>query len=122
MSALERHLETSDRFLDQAEAELREGDLLQASEKAWGAVAHYVKGIAAERGWPSNSHRAINRHARALIAQTDAPEINNVRLIAANGLHQNFYENWFEAGQVEEGIRAVGALLDALREVNHARP
>ena len=99
-----------------------EGDLLQASEKAWGAVAHYVKGIAEERGWPGNSHRAINQHARTLIAQTDAPELNNVRLIAANGLHQNFYENWFEAGQVEEGVRAVSALLAALREANGARP
>ena len=117
-----RHVETSDRFLDQAEAELREGDILQASEKAWGAVAHYVKGVALDRGWRSNSHRAINRNARPLIAETDVPNLNELRLIAANGLHQNFYENWFEAEQVEEGIRAVGELLAAMRQARSRLP
>ena len=117
-----RHVETSDRFLDQAEAELREGDILQASEKAWGAVAHYVKGVALDRGWRSNSHRAINRNARTLIAETDVPNLNELRLIAANGLHQNFYENWFEAEQVEEGIRAVGELLAAMRQARSRLP
>ena len=115
MTSAQAHVETSGRFLRQAEAELRAGDLLQASEKAWGAVAHYVKAVAAERGWRSNSHRAVNRHARTLIARTDDPKLNELRLIAVNGLHQNFYENWFEAAQVEEGVQAVGQLLEAMR-------
>lgn len=42
MTAATRHRETSAAFLLQAEAELEGGQLLQAPEKAWGVVAHYV--------------------------------------------------------------------------------
>ena len=95
---------------------MQTGDLLQASEKAWGAVAHYVKSVAADRGWPSETHRDVNRNARKLITVTDQPELNTVRLGAVNGLHQNFYEDWFDRGTVIENVAAADALLVALRE------
>ena len=40
--------EESQNLLTQAQAELDQGDLRQASEKAWGAAALAVKGVAAE--------------------------------------------------------------------------
>ena len=43
MTTSVEHVRISDRFLGQAQSEFERGDLLQASEKAWGAVAHYVK-------------------------------------------------------------------------------
>ena len=42
----EQHREISAQFLDHAEDEFRKGDLLQASEKAWGAVSHHVNSVA----------------------------------------------------------------------------
>ena len=50
MATTARHQEISRTFLEHAEIEFGKGDLLQASEKAWGAVAHYVKSVAKERG------------------------------------------------------------------------
>ena len=50
MATAEQHTEISDEFLERAQEELRMGDLLQASEKAWGAVAHCVKSVASEVG------------------------------------------------------------------------
>ena len=38
--------QASQRFLDQAKQELATGDLLQASEKGWGAAAQMIKAIA----------------------------------------------------------------------------
>ncbi len=116
MAAVEQHQDISARFLEQAEIELRSGDLLQASEKAWGAVAHYVKSVAADRGWPNETHRDVNRNARKLITVTDEPELNTVRLSAVNGLHQNFYEDWFDKDTVVDNVAAARALLAALRE------
>ncbi len=116
MTTVERHQDISARFLEQAEIELRAGDLLQASEKAWGAVAHHVTSVASDRGWPNETHRDVNRSARRLIVLTDEPELNTVRLGAVNGLHQNFYEDWFDRGTVEENVAAADALLAALRE------
>ena len=42
---IESHLVHSRRLLAHAEEWLEKGDRLQASEKAWGAVAHYFKVI-----------------------------------------------------------------------------
>ncbi len=36
MATVEQHRDISTQFLDQAEQEFNKGDLLQASEKAWG--------------------------------------------------------------------------------------
>ena len=49
VATAEQHREISTQFLEHAEDELRKGDLLQASEKAWGAVSHYVNSIARQR-------------------------------------------------------------------------
>ena len=46
MATTARHQEISDQFLSDAEVEFQRGDLLQASEKAWGAVAHYIEAVA----------------------------------------------------------------------------
>ena len=50
MATTIRHEEISGRFLHHADEEFEKGDMLQASEKAWGAVAHYVKSVAKARG------------------------------------------------------------------------
>ena len=53
---IESHAVHSRRMLDHAAAMLAQGDRLQASEKIWGAAAHRLKEIAAERQWPNDSH------------------------------------------------------------------
>ena len=45
------HSETAGVFLTKAGGYLAEGDLLQASEKGWGAAAQMVKAVAEARGW-----------------------------------------------------------------------
>ena len=40
------HAATSRLFIQQAEEELAQGDLLQAAEKGWGSAAYAMKGIA----------------------------------------------------------------------------
>ena len=122
MAATERHQDISDQLLDQADAELRKGDLLQASEKAWGAVGHYVKSVASDRGWQNRTHRDVNRNARELIVLTDDPKLNAVRLGAANALHQNFYEDWFDRGQVMDSIESINMLVAAMREARERLP
>ena len=122
MATTERHQDISDQLLSQADGELRKGDLLQASEKAWGAVAHCVKSVASDRGWQNRTHRDVNRNARELIMLTDDPKLNAVRLGAANALHQNFYEDWFDEGQVVDSIESVNMLVAAMREAGEKLP
>ena len=122
MATAEQHTEISDGFLEQAAEELSNGDLLQASENAWGAVVHYVKSVAQDQGWSNQTHRDVNRGARELIKLTDDPKLNAVRLGAANALHQNFYEDWFDRDQVVDSIESTQQLVAAMRKARERLP
>ena len=116
MATTARHEEISIRFLDHAEEEFEKGDMLQASEKAWGAVAHYVKSVAKANGWSDGSHRDIAVNARRLLDLTPDPEGNRKRFALINMLHVNFYEEDLDPKDVEVGIRDARLLIDAMRE------
>ena len=45
------HTDTANEFLAKSHTYLAAGDLLQASEKGWGATARIVKAAAETRGW-----------------------------------------------------------------------
>ncbi len=117
MATTTRHGQISYRFLDQAEAEFERGDMLQASEKAWGAVAHYVKSVAKANGWADGSHRDIANNARRLLDRTPDPAGNRDKFAVINALHVNFYEEDLDATDVERGIRHARALVEAMRAV-----
>ena len=111
-----RHQEISARFLKHAEEEFNKGDLLQASEKSWGTVVHYVKSIARQEGWPNRSHRDVGKNADRLIALTDDPIRNELLFKALESLHVNFYEDTYEDRPhiVEHGIEHAGELIGAM--------
>ncbi len=117
MATAARHQEISARFLKHAEEEFNKGDLLQASEKAWGSVAHYVKSIARQEGWPNRSHRDVGRNADRLIALTDDPLQNELLFKAVENLHVNFYEDTYEDRPhiVEHGIEHARELIGAMK-------
>ena len=56
----------------QAYQELEKGDRLQASEKAWGAVAHRLKVVADSRSLPYENH--LQSYAVQQAIQQDAPD------------------------------------------------
>ena len=117
MATTERHGQISAQFLEQAEAELRNGDLLQASEKAWGAVTHYVNSLAREYGWPMGGHNDVRANARKVMRLTDDPEQSHVRFTLAEGLHGNFYHEFSDAEAVALALRNTRILLSDMQAV-----
>ena len=115
MATTAQHESISERFLEHAEAEFEKGDLLQASEKAWGAVAHYVKSVAKEHGMREGAHWHINAAATEMIKYLDDSVGPLKNLNSANGLHRNFYEADMTTEQVRSGIDSARELLDDLR-------
>ena len=53
------HVSISREMLAKAEEALAQDDLLQASEKGWGAAAHMVRAIAERRGWAHKGHSEL---------------------------------------------------------------
>ena len=121
MATEARHREISDQFLDQAVEEYRRGDLLQAAEKAWGAVAHRISAIERRRGWPTGRHRLTVKHAEDVLGELSHPDPYLTLFDAVEHLHVNFYQDHLADNRVLRGIRAARRLVDILTDIDDAR-
>ena len=108
-------------FIALAHQELEQGDLLQASEKAWGAAAAAVKSVAELRGWQHYAHTLIRAAAWRI-----SEEYNRHRILGmmawAGDLHQNYYEYRLGPREVTLGIAQVEELLSILEAVKTETP
>lgn len=91
----QEHAQTAVDYLERADEYFAAGDLLQASEKLWGAASHAVLSIATERGWRDASHRALTEAAESLAAEAGNPLIAS-NFSAARLYHRNFYHGFME--------------------------
>ena len=107
------HMETAREFLTKARAYLADDDLLQASEKGWGAAAQAVKAVAETRGWNHQGHRQLYAAIDRLVAETGRRELR-ARFAEAGSLHSNFYEGWLSAEAIGEHLDEVERLVDQL--------
>ena len=112
-----RHIETSRRFIQHADLMLDEGDLLQASEKAWGATAHRLKAIAHRRNLRHSSHRDYYMIIDLLRNEADDPEELILCFKSADRLHGNFYNDFMPASAVRDDVENVQALLAMLENI-----
>ncbi len=119
MTTAQEYQATSSTLFDQARLELEAGDLIQASEKYWGAAAQSLKAIAQNRGWEHNSHAHFYRIVRNLIDETGDNELFDL-FNAANLLHSNFYENWMDATEILRLSSQVAQLNNRLAEIETA--
>jgi hypothetical protein len=97
--------------------ELEGGDLLQASEKLWGAAAQALKSVAEHRGLQHNSHAQF--YNIMAILEGDA-NMSNLRVgfDAASQLHINFYENWLDEDQIRRRAADVLHFIEQLNRLD----
>ena len=114
---IEAHYVHSRRLILHAEEKLAEGDRLQASEKAWGAVAHYFKHLAAQHGWRYVTHADAFRISDRLAAELEDSRIKTLFTIA-NSMHGNFYQDQKSLDHIGQEIEEVKVLLDILMRVD----
>ena len=100
-------------YLTAARAYLDDGDLLQASEKGWGAAAEMVRAVAEARGWPHATHRDLWRAVNSLAEEAGDRQMR-VHFHTAGSLHMNFYEGWLPQEAVEDGLSQVEELVGKL--------
>ena len=91
----QEHAQTALDYLEKADQYFAERDLLQASEKLWGAASHAVLSVATERGWRDASHRALTEAAESLASEAGDPLIAS-NFSAARLYHRNFYHGFME--------------------------
>ena len=119
MVSSQQHKDISTEFLSAAEDELNRGEILQAGEKAWGAVSHCVNSIALKRGWPIGSHRRLIENVNQVLAHDRAYIVERRRLLrSVEALHANFYNAFLDEDSVRDGINDAKELINALEALS----
>lgn len=113
---VEIHLKLSEKYMKDAEDFLSKKDYVQASEKAWGAAAQIVKALAAKEGKELRGHASLWEYVDELAERLGEIELRHL-WGRANNLHQNFYENWMPAREVELAVNDVKSFVEKLRKL-----
>ena len=112
-TAVERYLAAARELVEQAREELVKGNLRQASEKIWGACALAIKAHAlARRGKRIESYAELWTYKNEV-----AKELGDwVRIVfkLADSMHKNFYEGLATKEDVEDTLREVAKLVEAV--------
>ena len=108
-----KYLEGAEELVKEAQRELEEGDLRQASKKIWGACALAIKAHAlAKRGMRLEFHRDLWEYKNEI-----ARELGEwVRAVfrQADSMHKNFYEDVATREDVEDTLRDVEKLVTTI--------
>ena len=104
------HIETAQGFLVASDREFADGDTLQGSEKLWGAAAHAIMAVARQRGWPHGKHGNLRTVVNRLYDES-GDEVLRGGFLAAQQFHSNFYHDFMEDFQIEDGRPLVGEFV-----------
>lgn len=112
--SLETYLELNGKYWRQAQEFLAKGDLVQASEKLWGAAAEIVKAVAASRSVSLGTHASLFEFVSKLAKEhPDWDLIDSFHV--AGSLHTNFYEGWLTEDFVKRGAEVTRDFIDRLK-------
>ena len=96
----EEHVQTAQEFLVKSDGYFAEGDVLQGSEKLWGAAAHAVMAVAQQRGWKYGNHYTLRETALRLADELEDERIS-LGLGVAEKFHANFYHEFMEDSELD---------------------
>ncbi len=109
------HIDTARRFLADADREYESGDILQASEKLWGAATHVVVAEMQKRDIDANGHRKIKGFVRELGEELEDPALFSF-FKHAETLHVNFYHGFLSEENFEEHRELVRRFVEQMIE------
>jgi len=114
---VEHYQSLSEKYLREARKLLKEGDLIQASEKFWGAAALTIKRVAAKRGLTLEEHGSLWNFINTLAKVSGDKDIVTFFGVA-NALHRNFYENEMKRETVEIAAENIEKLIEKLSRIS----
>ncbi len=89
------NIETARKFLRDADREFDAGDILQASEKLWGAASHVVIADMKRRGMEAKSHRSMIQAVENFAEDAEDRSLRDMFAVA-RAFHSNFYNGNME--------------------------
>ena len=108
----ERYEEISRHLLLQAQDELDKGDVLQASDKVWGATAQAIKAVCQRKGWNHHAHNHLNAAANYVLSQLGRTDLQ-LTFGYLEALHTNYYEHQRGADEIRTGVEGAETFIQA---------
>ena len=109
------HIETARNFLVDADREFEDGDILQASEKLWGAASHAVLAEIRRRGITPSGHKATIDAVELIGEDHDDPSLRPL-FTSAEMLHANFYHGFLDVERFQEQRRLTRQFVERVLE------
>ena len=120
------YMQMSHHYVSQSRVELGAGDLVQASEKASGAVATALKAIAQQRSWRHDSHAlrqaVVSQLGAELGSPTAAAQVLYRGRAEADSQHQNYYENFLYEEDILYSIGIAETFVQAIEQLMNEPP
>ena len=112
-SQSEKHTRLPFQLLDDAKREISAGDLVQGSEKLWGATSQALKAYCASHEMPHGKY-AQRRHAAFQLAdQLDNPFVR-ATFGVAQSCHSNFCNDWMEQENLDRYVPDIESLVNTI--------
>ena len=109
----QKHTRLAWHLLNQADHEIMAGDLLQSSEKLWGATSHALKALCESRGWRHGKY-AHSEHAVKQLAIAKSDESIRMAFRIAEACHGNFYNDTLEFETLDEHRGDIRRLVEKI--------
>ena len=97
----QKHTRLAWQLLNQADHEMMAGDLLQSSEKLWGATSRALKALCESRGWRHSKYAQREYAVKQLAKENDDDSIRLAYRVAEI-CHANYSYDWMEFEDVDE--------------------
>ena len=117
----DRYFQLSQRLLKHAQEQLDQGDTVQASEKAYGAVSHAAKSCGELRGWNHYNHHRVGLIFDQLSEEWNDPELL-ISHMSVKALHDNFFEYELSTIQVRAALKVANSLVEKLELIRNSDP
>ena len=115
------HVETAQEFLEKSDRYFIEGDLLQCSEKTWGAAAHVIMAVAQQRGWNHRYHNHLRAVASCMSMEWGRPDWET-SFGALDSLHTSTYEHQWLPGELRSYLEPARSYCRELADARQAPP
>lgn len=116
-----RYEQISQLRLTLAREELDQGDLAQAAEKIWGAIATALKAVAQQRGWNHRFHNHLRAVSTYLALEWSRPDWI-VNFGAMDTMHTNFYEHQMFDSDLRPYLELAEVCCRELWQVRRSEP
>ena len=112
-TSTEKHTRLAEKLMDDASREIAVGELVQGSEKLWGAASQALKAYCASHGMPHGKY-AQRRHAALELADEHGDASIRLAFKLAESCHANFYNDWMEQEDLDSHVADIRTLVEKI--------